>query len=206
MESLGLQLIQLLEYLTPGFIAAWIYYGLTPYSKPEQFERVIQAFIFSVITQGVVSLVEMLLLLIGSWHSLGVWTATSELLWSLFLAVILGLVVVYYVNNDCLHYFLRKYSLTKETSYPSDWYSVFHKNPTWVKLYLKGEKARILFGFPVEWPNNPDNGHFFIKDGIWISRVGEEEVHQDVHEQVAGILVDVKEVELVEFIKEEKTS
>jgi len=46
------QVIALLQYLLPGFLAAWIFYGLTSYAKPSNFERVIQALIFTLFIQG----------------------------------------------------------------------------------------------------------------------------------------------------------
>lgn len=39
--------LTLLTQLMPGFLTAWVVYGLTTYTKPPQFERVIQAVIYS---------------------------------------------------------------------------------------------------------------------------------------------------------------
>ena len=45
-------LIRLFYDLLPGFLAAWVYYGLTAHPKPSPFERVIQALIFTVIVRA----------------------------------------------------------------------------------------------------------------------------------------------------------
>ena len=49
MPELSKDVVALLQYLAPGFIMAWVYYGLTSHAKPSQFERVVQALIFTVV-------------------------------------------------------------------------------------------------------------------------------------------------------------
>ncbi|WP_425032221.1 hypothetical protein [Pelagibius sp.] len=56
MDSINEDIVGLLQYLLPGFLAAWVFYGLTAHQKPSQFERVIQALIFTLIVQAIVSL------------------------------------------------------------------------------------------------------------------------------------------------------
>ncbi len=46
--------ITILQYLLPGFIAAWVFYALTSYPKRSQFEQVIQALIFTMVVQSLV--------------------------------------------------------------------------------------------------------------------------------------------------------
>ena len=53
MESATKQdVVSLLYFLLPGFLAAWVSYGLTAHPKREAFERVIQALIFTVIVRA----------------------------------------------------------------------------------------------------------------------------------------------------------
>ena len=47
MSELTTDVVSLLQYLLPGFLVAWVLYGLTPHQKPSQFERVVQALIFT---------------------------------------------------------------------------------------------------------------------------------------------------------------
>ena len=49
MDSLTNDIVVILQYLLPGFLAAWIFYGFTSHPKPSQFERVVQALIFTLI-------------------------------------------------------------------------------------------------------------------------------------------------------------
>ena len=45
--------IEILNFLVPGFIAAAVYYGLTSAGKPNTFERLIQALIFTIIINAI---------------------------------------------------------------------------------------------------------------------------------------------------------
>ncbi len=47
MELASKELVGIISYLLPGFLAAWIFYGLTAHPKPQPFERVVQALIFT---------------------------------------------------------------------------------------------------------------------------------------------------------------
>ena len=66
-----------IERLLPGFVAAWIFYGLTGHSKPSPFERVVQALVYNVIVQPFVIAIGFLMLLIGHVYSFGDWTVSS---------------------------------------------------------------------------------------------------------------------------------
>lgn len=194
MEAFAQDLISLLQYLIPGLVAAWIFYSFTSYNKPSQFERVIQALIFTLIIQTATNGIIAATTTIGEHWSLGAWTNTKETSVSLVLAVIIGILAAYIVNSDKLHKFLRKHGITKETSYPSEWYGTFHKNITFIVLHLKDE--RRLYGWPVEWPSDPTKGHFLIADPSWQLDDGSES-------RVVGaahLLLDVCDVKWVEFL------
>jgi fructose-specific phosphotransferase system IIC component len=103
MEGLSRETISFLQYLLPGFVAAWIFYGLTSYPKPSQFERVIQALIFTLFVKAFLYVLMDIFLHIGHYLSLGVWDDSSNLVWSLIIAIVLGLLFSYYTNNDKIH-------------------------------------------------------------------------------------------------------
>ena len=39
------------QYLLAGFVAAWVFYGLTPYKRPTPFERIVQALVYTAVVQ-----------------------------------------------------------------------------------------------------------------------------------------------------------
>jgi len=83
MDLVSNGIIIVLKYLLPGFVSAWIFYGLTAWQKPPEFERVIQAFIFNMFVQVLVIFTSWTFSLFGKYvHSFGSWTANVSLFWS----------------------------------------------------------------------------------------------------------------------------
>jgi len=192
-ESTAKDIIVTLQYLLPGFLAAWVFYGFTSYPNPSQFERVIQALIFTLITQVLVFGERAILLLFGNIFFLGQWSNQSEIILSTISAIFIGLIFSYFANNDKFHKVVRNIGVTRETSYPSEWFGTFLKNVTYVVLHFHDE--RRLYGWPIEWPSEPEKGYFVLEQASWI--VGNEE------KPITGvqtILVNVKDVKWVEFM------
>ena len=54
MELPSRETLSLLFFLLPGFVAAWVFYGLTAHPRKDTLERVIQALIFTVIVRACV--------------------------------------------------------------------------------------------------------------------------------------------------------
>lgn len=156
--------VSILTFLLPGFVAAAVFYSFTSHPKPSEFERVVQALIFTIVAQAIVEVLRAVLLWVGgAVGAVATWTKTGEITTSVSVAIVVGLVAVRMVNNDTLHGLLRRLRFTRESSYPSEWYSAFSRHPdSYVVLHLKGE--RRLYGWPEEWPTRPDQGHFSIAE------------------------------------------
>lgn len=194
METLPKEFIALLQYLLPGFVAAWVFYSFTSFPKPSQFERVVQALIFTIFVQVFVFIIRNGLFYIGDTWPIFTWTEHSNLLWSIISAILIGILFSSFANSDKIHKKLRTWGITKETSYPSEWFGAFLKNITYVVLHLDG--ARRLYGWPIEWPSEPEKGHFVLVQASWLTEDGQVELTG-----VDSIMVDVKEVKMVEFMK-----
>ena len=185
-------IVGVLTFLLPGFIAANIFYSLTSHPKPGPFDRVVQALIFTVIGRAITDII----LLLESVAENGPWTKNWELLVSVLVAVLLGSATSCLLNRDTLHRILRRLGVTRETSYPSEWYSAFSRHcDCYVTLHLKGE--RHLYGWPEEWPNRPDEGHFRIAEAEWLA-----ENERIPATGVSAILIPADQVEMVEFVHE----
>ncbi len=193
------ELQTLLTMLLPGFVTAAILYLFTSYSKPSPFERVIQALVFSFVINAIASLLE--------WIEYPLFESVPDIVLYFVLAVLLGIIAVYATNHDLLYRFLRFMYFTRETSFPSEWYSAFARNKNaYVVLHLKGE--RRFYGWPQEWPSDPDLGHFIIAEGEWLSdnvnTENETEKEDDDTSRILDVardqvLIPVAEVEMVEF-------
>jgi len=194
MPEISKDVVALLQYLAPGFIMAWVYYGLTSHTKPSQFERVVQALIFTVVIQtctiGERAFAEM----IGRKISFGVWSASSQLVASLLTALALGFLISAVVNGDAFHRLIRKLGVSTRSGHPCEWFGIFAEYPRYVVLQLK-DGTRI-YGWPKVWPSEYDRGHFFITSVM--RSVGE--VDQDL-DALEGILIDARDVVSVEFMK-----
>ena len=68
---------------------------------------------------------------------------------------------------------------------------------TYVVLHLKDE--RRLYGWPIEWPSDPNKGHFVLELAIWLP--DDESGVEIPLKGVKSIMIDVKDVKWVEFIE-----
>ena len=194
MVKMGLassETVSILMFLLPGFVAAAVFYWLTSRPKPSAFERIVQALIFTILVQA---MVRILFIVMESMGWVPSWDEVGRLVFSSLVAIGLGLLAVYTLNKDIPHRYLRLIGVTRENSYPSEWYSAFDRHAdTYLVLHLKGE--RRLYGWPTEWPSRPDEGHFLIEEVEWLD--GDERIPA---KGVAGMLVPASEVEMVEFL------
>jgi Family of unknown function (DUF6338) len=203
MENFAKDFVSILQYLLPGFVSAWVFYGLTSYPKPSQFERVVQAMIFTLFTQATLNIVEFILKSLGKFWFIAKWSDSSNLIWSIVIALLMGLVFSYFANNDKLHKFLRgegreRIKITKENSFSSEWFKAF-LNVTYVVLHLND--GRRLYGWPSEWPSNSAEGHFLIFRPAWLVDESENKFNEKSIVGVEHILINVKDVKWVEFLE-----
>lgn len=198
MPELSKETTALLQYLLPGLLAAWVFYGLTSHVKPSQLERVIQALIFTFLVQAVLPVVRWSLELIGMWFSIRPWDSGSETLALAVIAVMVGASLAYLTNKDSFHRWIRAKGFTTRASYPSEWHGVLSERQSHVVLHLTDE--RRLSGYPQVWPSEPDKGHFFIIQPGWLSESGEHQLLCGIE----GLLINTKDVKWVEFIDQPK--
>lgn len=194
MESVSSEVFDILRFLLPGFLTAWIFHAFTSYPKPSQFERIVQALIFTVFVQMATYLVKNTLLKIGIYFSVGPWTENIELVWSYLLAGIIGFIFTCCANIDCFHTLLRNLKITKQTSYHCEWFGAFQeRDDKWVILHLSDD--RRIYGWPYEWPSDPTKGHFVLMHPSWIS----DNKYIDLN-GVESIMFKVSDIKWVEFI------
>jgi uncharacterized protein DUF6338 len=193
-NDLGQKLIALLQFLLPGFLAAWVYYGLTPVPLPSQFERIIQALIFTLLVQPLAFVTKCLLLAVGRYWPLFQWSSTSDVTASVMSAFVLGLVFAAFANNDKFHALIRWLRVSRETSYPSEWFGAFSNNDSYVVLHLKN--LNRIYGWPTIWPSEPNKGHFVLEQASWLDAENTETQITNVSQ----VLVPTSVVQLVEFV------
>lgn len=193
MDDLIKEIIPLLQYLIPGFLSTWIFYSLTALKRPDTFGQIVQALIFTFVIQGAVLAVGALCLWIGSnGFSVGTWDAKAETAWAFVLSQALGFIACYLTTNDKLHAWLRSRNVTKQSSYPSEWFCAFAQYERFITLHLNDER-RVL-GWPAEWPRDSANGQFLMKYPRWLKDDG-----QPASFGAEFLLIDSAKVKWVEF-------
>lgn len=196
------EILKLIYALLPGFVAAWLFYGLTAHPRLSPFERTVQALIFTGIIQVFVLAFREVALVLGNVVSIGIWTDNVFFVVSILWAVVVGACFSLFANKDWCHKWLRQSTwfkwfggVTRRTSYPSEWFSVFDQEPRYVVLHLMGN--RRLYGWPFAWPDHPDSGHFVMMEPKWLLNDGNDISLDTVHK----MLVRAEDVEMVEFLK-----
>lgn len=70
---------------------------------------------------------------------------------------------------------------------------MFSQQKTYVVLHLTGE--RRLYGWPEEWPSDPNVGYFSMAESEWLTDSGSIPL-----EGVENVLIPAQEVTFVEFM------
>ncbi|MFJ2711018.1 DUF6338 family protein [Pseudomonas sp. NPDC087346] len=193
MDDLVKEVIPLLQYLIPGFLSGWIFYSLTAFKRPDTFGQIVQALIFTFVIHGAVTGVGALCLWVGaSGISIGQWDARAETSWAFIFSLLLGLSACCLATNDKLHRWLRNRNVTKQSSYPSEWFCAFSQFNRIITLHLNDER-RVL-GWPVEWPPESGSGQFVMQNPCWLDAGGESTPFG-----VEFLLIDSTKVKWVEF-------
>lgn len=195
MENISFEFLELLRQLLPGFLTAWVFHALTAYPKQSQFERIIQALIFTLLVKVLFDLFKNITIYIGDFYKIFEWSVEKELATSIIIAFFLGLILSYYTNNSKFHGLLQKLKITNQSSFNSEWEDIFNSVTTFVILDLKD--GRRVFGWPRVWPSDPSKGHIVLQDPEWISKKGEYIPMSSAQ----YIVIKAEEIEFVEFLK-----
>ncbi len=181
--------------LLPGFASAWVFHGLTGYRKLTWYEQTAEAMIYTAIVWPFVGATETLALFLGRhFFALGTWTDNATGGIGMVYGVALGLLMSRIANENFLHNWLSKMGFTKGTSYASEWYSAFYKSERFVYLTLRD--GRRIYGWPEEYPDRPDEGHFVLTCAVWLS-----ETEATPLPMIERILIPAKLIKIVEFEK-----
>ncbi|HEP1044338.1 hypothetical protein I5L29_01965 [Serratia marcescens] len=199
MESISSEIFDILKYLLPGFVTAWIFHALTAHPKKNQFEQIIQALIFTLFIQCAIVITKYFSFKIGQYYSLGRWNEKSEFLLSVYFSISLGINFVVFANNGYFHEFLAKMKVTKQTPYPSEWEDIFNQETSYVIVNLKN--GRRIYGWPRIYPSDPTKGHLILQNPEWIIRGKLKKL-----DAAEYITICVSDIEYVEFLKPPENS
>ena len=165
----------LLMFLAPGLVVVGIFRSLTPYPSPSMFDRIAQALVFTIIVQNVCwGIAELFEIDVG--ENDASWTTPYPPHLSFPIAGALAVLLAAICNNDAIHMGLRHLRVTRETSFPSERISAFYRHRNcYVILHLV--ENRYVYGWPDEWPSQPERGHFKLSK--WLIALSPQPQHVD---------------------------
>lgn len=198
MEYFSKELIDILRFLLPGFITTFLFYSLTSFPKKSEFDKIVMALIYTIIINALVGRLGSAFTSLGKIIILGEWLPEIKVIWSIGIALIIGFTITFIYNKDVFHRILRRFKITNQTSYPSEWYGTFSETDSYIVLHFIDGKR--LMGHPLEWPIDPKNGHFVLEDAVWLVEEDGKTSYIELP-TVSKIMVDTAKIEMVEFLK-----
>ncbi|MDZ7618854.1 MAG: hypothetical protein U1E05_17760 [Patescibacteria group bacterium] len=89
---------------------------------------------------------------------------------SLIIAFILGHIIAWGANRNWYHQLLYRWRITDRTSWVSEWHSAFSSGDTYIIIHISSddEQRRQLLGWPFQYPDDPEKGHFVMVDAEWL--------------------------------------
>jgi len=196
------QALQVLIFLIPGFIAAKILGVFIVTDEKKEFEKIIEAIVFSLIIYTIYSIIpgkspialnqdkETITYLYNGISFL------KLLLLSLFIPILMG----WCVTNDCHMKFARFLRISRKTSRNSVWFDVFCDKKA--HIIINFEDGRRIYGWPQYYSNTPKEPYIFLYNPAWIlTDKNEQSVFEDIN--IDGILISPNQkIESIEFLKE----
>jgi hypothetical protein len=205
------QALIIFAILLPGFITRAIMGSLTRRKMQGDLATVIESFIFSFIIYLVASSIYPMTIdgLASTIESQNLQDITKLikdsrpfLLLSFCLSIGIGLLATYLVNHDILHGILRTIKATRNTSRSSTWLDTFHSMQERHVIIIL-EDGRRLFGYPLFYSDDQDEGSLFLENPEWIDDEGNY-----ISCEVAGILItkneNIKRIEFLLYQEEKK--
>jgi hypothetical protein len=172
-----------IHVLLPGFLAAWLFYGLSTRRKEPPFRYIVHALVFTGIVQALVLILRGSFLWIGRFVQVGAWTSEVAFVWSTIIAILVGLTFAVLAKREWR--FLRQSKwlgllgdIGEPTALRPDSPPASNRDKRYVVLHLTG--GRRLCGSPFEWPHASDSGHFVIAQPEWL-------LEQNQHVPLQGV-------------------
>lgn len=229
LSAISTEALSVLQYLLAGFLVAWLVYYLTEYKKPAQFEQILQALLALLLVRVLVSLIELLVVWLGlHWFMWGLWTARTDFIVSVCVAIGLGLLFSTSANLPAWHRLLKKRGWHPRRSDQSVWVEAFEATPRsvkpsdkkkrntpgrWVTVLL--EDDRRITGWPKRYSPDSGEGHITLVRARWLGipakpadpGVGGDQGTLAIPEKnleplVQEILIASKDVKRIEFLED----
>jgi len=196
MDDVSKELIPALQLFLPGFLATTIFYWFAEVPKTSQFERVIQALICTTFINLAMKPIEFFALWLGEFYSLGHWTNITSSIYSIGIAIVVGLALANACNHDRIFSRARKWGITTKASMSESIHLFKAYGGDGVVIQMLD--GRRLMGYIVAFPTSESSGIFLIEEPHWLLD------GQPIPERIKGIgslLINSSNIRWVEFLK-----
>ncbi|MFH1859834.1 MAG: DUF6338 family protein [bacterium] len=190
------QSLQILIFLIPGFIAATIFNVLVVRKERKEFEKIIEALIFSMLIYTIYSLVSgsspVALNQIKGTITYS-YNSNSFLCLGL-LSIGIPVILSFLITNDWHMKLARGLRVSRKTARSSVWFDVFCdiRKP----IIINFENGRRIYGWPKYYSDEPETPYIFLLKPAWI----QEGKYVDLN--VKGILITPEQkIESIEFLE-----
>lgn len=196
------QALQILIFLIPGFISATILNGLIVRKEKKEFERIVEALIFSMLIYTIYSVVSgrSPITLNQIEKSITYSYDSKSFLWLGLLSIGIPTVLSFFVTNDWHMKVARQLRISRKTARSSVWFDVFCDIKKHVIINFKN--GRRIYGWPMYYSNKPENPYIFLFRPAWIVEDKKSQKSKYVFLEVEGILITPEQkIESIEFLK-----
>ncbi len=192
------QALQILIFLIPGFIASAVLNALVVRKDKNEFGRIVEALVFTLIIFTIYSLFSdkspVALSTVGD--NMTYSYDSHAFLYLVAISVILPVVMSFLVTHDLHMRLSRKLHISKKTARTSVWVDVFYDLDNYVIVNFKD--GRRIYGWPTYFSTDPDQQYVFLSNAAWI-----EETEFKPLEGAEGILITPElEIESIEMLKD----
>lgn len=197
------QTIQILIFLIPGFISAKILNSLIVTKEKKEFEKIVEALIFSMIIYTIYSFIsgKSPISLNQIEESITYSFDSMSFLWLGLFSISIPMVCGFFVTNDWHMKFARKILITRNTARSYVWFDVFYDMKK--SIIINFENGRRIYGWPKYYSNNPDKPYIFLCQPAWIEYDKEKRENKFIDLNIEGILITPEQkIDSIEFLKD----
>lgn len=204
--NISAETLTIFIFLIPGFVSTLIINTIIVRKEKDNLSKIIEALVFSFIIYVIMSMVngERSVLIsseqINNKTVYAVSYNSSVIIPVAILSLMLPILLGFLSTTDIHMKLLRKLKITNKTARETVWLDVFTEQKRYVIVNLFD--GRRIFGWPMYYSNNPEEGCLYLYNAAWINDEGKY-----INLKIHGLfLVKKDNIESVEFTLIDKSS
>lgn len=197
--NVSLETLTIFVFLIPGFISSLIYNSIVVRADKDNLSKIIEALVFSFLIYAVLSIagqkspVLLQALKTNETTTYSISYNAHVIIPITLMAVMFPLLLGFLTTTDIHMRLFRKLKLTNKTARDTIWLDVFTEQQRYVTVNLSD--GRRIFGWPMYYSNNPEEGCLYLYNPAWIDDAGKY-VNLEIH---GMFLVKKDNIESIEF-------